>query len=169
MKPIGEMTDNCLQLMKPNKLWEWDKWWTNVVKNGQVPTRKTYAYQKWIEKRSKETARINLELTRRNRPERLLCPGAGQGIYLVNEDEVAEKILDYRIRRVVSAVEKSHNQMRLLAHCPKLKSEDAHMLSRMSDMFELQSNTLIGSIAKMRSLPPATKKRLLKKLGFEAK
>lgn len=169
MRPVGEMTDSCLLLMKPNELWGWDKWWIDVCKNGEVPRRKTYAYQKWIEKRSKEMGRINLELLRRNRPERLFCPGAGQGIYLVNEDEVAEKILDYRIRRVVNTVEKSHNQMRALSRCPKLKPEDARMLSRMSDMLELQSNTLIGSIAKMRSLPPATKKRLLKKLGIDTK
>lgn len=167
MRPIAEETNDCLEIMKPNELWEWDKWWTDVVKNGEVPTKKTFKYQKWIEKRCKEVARINLELRRRNRPERLLCPGGGQGVYLVNEDEVAEKITDRRIRRVVNSIENSHKEMRSLSRCPKLKDEDARMLSRLSDMLELQSNTLIGSIAKMRSLPPATKKRLLKHLGMD--
>jgi len=169
MRPLAEITDNCLEYMKPHELWSWEDWWEKVIKNGEIPSRKTYAYEKFIDERNKIKININNELKRRKVPERLMCPGSGQGIYLVCEDDVAEITADKRVRKIVSTFEISHKEMSLLAVCNKISEEDKKMLLRLSDMVELQQNTMIGTMSKMRSLPPATKKRLLKKLGIDSK
>lgn len=169
MRPLSEMTDNCLRLMNPHRLWSWEYWWTKIVKNGEVPSRKTFAYEKFIQKRAKIKNDINKELQRQQKPERLLCPGVGQGIYLVNEKDVAELTVDKRVRRIVNCFIKSQKDMVQLAVCERISGDDKRMLSHLSGLIELQQNTMIGTMAKMRSLPPATKKRLLKRLGIDAK
>lgn len=167
MRPIAEITENCKRLMKPHELWSWQKWSEIILKDGEVPRNKTYTYQKWIEKRSKIKLQVNKELERQKVPERLQCPGGGQGIYLVNEEDVAEITSDKRVRKIVSCFEKSQKEMTRLAICERISGEDKRMLNRLSGLIELQQNTMIGTLSKMRSLPPATKKRLLKKLGIK--
>lgn len=153
--------------MKPHELWSWQKWWEVIVQNGEAPTHKTFAYAKFVEKRSKIKQQIDKELERQKVPERLQCPGGGQGIYLVNEEDVAEITSDKRVRKIVNCFEKGQKEMTRLAVCERISGEDKRMLSRLSGLIELQQNTMIGTLAKMRSLPPATKKRLLKKLGIK--
>lgn len=167
MRPIAEITKECKK-MNPHELWSWEKWWEVIVQDGEVPTAKTFAYAKFIEKRSKVKLQVNNELERQKTPERLQCPGGGQGIYLVNEEDVAEITSDKRVRKIVSCFEKSQKEMTRLAVCEKISGEDKKMLSRLSSLIELQQNTMIGTMSKMRSLPPATKKRLLKHLGLDA-
>lgn len=167
MRPIAEITDDCENKMTPYELFSWEKWWENIIQNGTVPAHKTLLYHLWIRKRSYLKADINKELARRKSPNRLMCPGAGKGIRLVNEIEVAEITSDTRIRKIVNCFEKGHNEMKMLAGCHKISVEDKKMLTRLSDLVELQQNTMIGTMSKMRSLPPATKKRLLKHLGLE--
>jgi len=167
MRPIAEVTDDCLTKMETHKLFSWDNFWTHVVKNGPVPASRTYGYYKYILKRNHLKQSINKELAKRKCPERLMCPGQNQGVYLVGEDDVAEIIVDKRVRKIVSSFEISHKEMSLLAQGKGISNEDKKMLERVSSMVELQQNTMIGTMAKMRSLPPATKKRILKHLGVE--
>lgn len=167
MRPIAEMADRCLSLMKPHELWSWDKWGGQIMGNGSIPSRKTYAYDKFIQKRLQAKAQINTELKRRKAPERLFCPGSGQGIYLVNEEDVSEITSDKRVRRIVSCFTKGRKEMASLATCRRISNEDKKMLLRLGGLIELQQNTMVGTMAKMRSLPPATKKRLLKHLGVQ--
>ena len=167
MKPIAEITDNCENMMKPHDLFSWEKWWEDVIQNGSTPAHKTYAYEKWIKARTYIKGDINKELVRRKSPNRLVCPGAGKGIYLVNEEDVAEITSDTRVRKIVNCFEKGHSEMKMLAGCHKISVEDKNMLTRLSDLVELQQNTMIGTMSKMRSLPPDTKKRLLKHLGVD--
>lgn len=167
MRPIAEITDDCENKMNPHDLFAWEKWWEDIIKNGTSPAHKTYAYQKWIKNRSDVKRQINKELSRRKSPNRLICPGAGKGIYLVCEDDVAELTADTRVRKIVNCFERGHNEMKMLAGCYKISVEDKKMLTRLSDLVELQQNTMIGTMSKMRSLPPDTKKRLLKHLGLD--
>ena len=167
MRPIAEMTDSCLELMAPHQIFDWDEWWIGVIQNGSVPRRKTFLYSEYIDLRNKVKQQINTELTRRKRPERLICPGHGKGIYLINESDVAEVTADGRIRKIVLCFQKGHREMALLAECTTLIEDDRKMLERLSGLVELQQNTMVGTMAKMRSLPPATKARLLKHLGVE--
>lgn len=167
MRPIAEITDNCLEMMSPHELFSWEDWWGKVIKNGDVPRHKTYAYTKYIQKRNYVKIVINKELQSRKRPERLVCPGAGQGVYLVCETDVAELTVDIRVRKIVSTFEIGSKEMRSLSLCEKISGEDKRMLSRLGGLIELQQNTMIGTMAKMKSLPPATKKRLLKHLGLD--
>jgi len=169
MRPIAEITDDCESHMKPHELFGWENWWEKIIKNGSAPTHKTHAYHKWLERRSKLKNNINKELSKRKSPNRLICPGAGQGIYLVCEKDVAEITAESRVRKIVCCFEKSHKEMTLLANCNKISGEDKKMLNRLSDLIELQQNTMVGTMSKMRSLPPGTKKRLLKHLGIETK
>ena len=166
MRPISEIVDDCLGLMKPDKLFSWEEWWTNVVKNGQTPSYKTYAYWVWIRRRNDLKQEADRELARRKRPERLICPGCNQGIYLVGKDKVAEIKADSRVRKIVSCFIRSHKEMSQLSLCSGISDKDRKMLERISSMVELQQNTMLGTIAKMKSLPPATKKRILKHLGL---
>ena len=169
MRPIAKVTDDCEKRMKPHELFSWEDWWVKIIKNGNVPAHKTYAYQKWTSRRCEAKDFINKELLRRKSPNRLMCVGAGQGIYLVCEDDVAELTADKKVRKIVRCFENSHKEMIGLACCEKISGEDKRMLSRLSSLIELQQNTMIGTMAKLRSLPPATKKRLLKHLGVEVK
>lgn len=168
MRPIAEITEDCKRSMKPHELWSWQKWWEVIVQDGEMPTAKTFAYAMFIDKRSKVKQKVNKELERQKTPERLQCPGNGQGIYLVNEEDVAEITSDKRVRKIVSCFEISQKEMMRLSVCERISGEDKRMLSRLSSLIELQQNTMIGTMAKMRSLPPSTKKRLLKKLGVDA-
>jgi len=167
MRPINEIVDDCLNLMKSHEIFSWEEWWEKVVKDGSTPARKTYRYKCWIDDRNKLKKQIQKELEKRKRPERLMCPGQNQGIYLVNENDVAEITADYRVRKIVNCFINGHNEMNLLSLCPKLSDEDKKMLERLSSLVELQQNTMIGTMSKMRSLPPATKQRLMKHLGIE--
>ncbi|MCK5016911.1 MAG: hypothetical protein KAS32_07545 [Candidatus Peribacteraceae bacterium] len=167
MRPIAEVTDDCESKMKPKDLFSWDEWWEDVIKNGTTPAHKTLAYHLWIKERSYIKGDINKELVRRKSPNRLICPGGGKGIYLVCEDDVAELTADTRVRKIVNCFEKGHSEMKMLAGCHKISVEDKKMLTRLSDLVELQQNTMIGTMSKMRSLPPDTKKRLLKHLGID--
>lgn len=168
MRPIAEITDDCENKMRPHDLFSWEIWWKNIIKNRSFPPHKTYAYQKWIADRSYVKIQINKELSRRKSPNRLICPGAGKGIYLVCEDDVAELTADTKVRKIVNCFEKGHKEMKLLAGCSKISTEDKKMLNRLSDLVELQQNTMIGTMSKMRSLPPDTKRRLLKHLGIDS-
>jgi hypothetical protein len=167
MRPINEIVDDCIKMMKPHEIFSWESWWVDVIKNGEVPSVNTFKYAKFIEKRCKIKQQVDIEFIRRKLPYRLICPGAGQGIYLVNEKDVAEMTADSRIRKIVNCFKKGHKIMSQLSLCKGISSEDSKMLERLSALVELQQNTMIGTMAKMRSLPPATKKRLLKHLGVK--
>ena len=169
MRPIAEVTDDCEKEMKPHELFSWENWWTDVIKNGEIPARKTYKHEKWIMQRSKLKQKINKELERRKSPNRLICPGGGQGIYIVNEMDVAEITADEGVRKIIRCFEKRDKEIFGLLSAMKISIENKRMLSRLRNMFELQQSTIIGMIANMRSLPPATKKRILKHLGIENK
>lgn len=169
MKPIAEVTDACLRKMSSHKLFSWDNWWTHIVKNGPVPASKTYGYYKYIMARNEIKQSVNKELGRRKCAERLMCPGQNQGIYMVDEKDVAEITVDKRVRKIVSSFGISHREMMLLAQGKRISDEDRKMLERISTMVELQQNTMIGTMSKMRSLPAATKQKLLKHLGVDTK
>ena len=168
MRPISEIVDDCLEKMKPHKLFSWEDWWTDVVKDGPTPSNKTYAYWVWIRKRNDIKQEADKELARRKRPERFICPGCNQGIYLVGKEDVAEIKADVRVRKIVNCFITAHKEMFQLSLSSGLSDVDKKMLERVSSLVELQQNTMIGTLAKMRSLPPATKKKLLKHLGVEA-
>lgn len=168
MKPIAEMTKGVLDLMKPHQLWPWENWARRIMGNGSLPARKTYGYELFIRERLEAKASINKELERMKRPERLFCAGPGEGVYLVNEIDVADLVIGKSVIKIIRSFETGHKRTRNLAGCERISAEDRRMLNRVSVLVELQNNTMIGTIARMKSLPPATKKRLLKKLGFKA-
>jgi hypothetical protein len=151
--------------MKPHALFSWEDWWVQIVKDGEAPRHKTYAYSQFIDKRNKIKQQVNKELEKRKRPERLMCPGVGAGVYLVDEADVAELTTDQRIRKIVNTFENSQKQMSLLAASSRLSESDKSMLLRIAGLVELQQTSMIGTMARMKSLPPASKKRLLKHLG----
>ena len=167
MRPIADIADDCEKYMKPHELFSWEEFWINIAKNGGTPAHKTFAYSKWVEERCRLIRDINKEYTRRKSPSRMICPGSSRGVYRVSEEDVAEITADIRVRKIVNCFEKSHKEMGLLSVCNKISISDRKMLKRLSGMVELQQNTMIGTMAKMKSLPLETKKRLLKKLGFE--
>jgi len=172
MKPLTEVVDRCLSMMKPHKLFDWAEWWTNVVEEGETPRNKSYEYYKFIMKRNRLKKSVNKELEARRLPERLICVGNGKGVYLVNETgehNVADTTIHKRVCKIVRAFEISHKEMTKLAHCQRLLPEDQKALLRTSDLMELHGNTIIGTIAKIKALPPATKTRLLKSLGIDTK
>jgi hypothetical protein len=157
--------DDCEKLMKPHELFTWDSWWENIVKAGEIPKRRTYLDQIWMEDRRHLKRHINKELAKKKSPNRLICLGHGRGIYLVCEKDVAEITADMRIRKIVDCFELSNKEMIELAKCNKISEIDRKMLNRLGDLVELQQNTMIGTMSRMKSLPPSTKKRLLKHLG----
>ena len=165
MDSIVKITDKCLK-MKPNELWSWEKWAEDIV-GLKVPAKKTYAYEKFISARNKFKAKVNKELARRNLPERVICVGGGKGVYLVNEKAVADTFVETKVRRFIRAVENSNIILRELSGAKQLSLDDKKMLTRVAGAFELQGNTLIGTISRMKSLPKPIKARLLKDLGIE--
>lgn len=169
MKPLAEVVDRCLNLMRTGELLAWDEWWINVVQDSPVPHHKSWEYYKFIMLRNRVKKSINKELEARRLPERLMCVGNGEGVYLVNETgehNVADTTIHKRICKIVRTFEISHKEMEKLAICQRISSEDRKALTRTSDLVELQQNTMIGTMAKMKSLPPASKTRLLKSLGI---
>ena len=165
MRPIAEVVDSCLAEMEPHKLFTWEDWWEQIAQNGPAPRSKTFAYAQFIDQRNKVKQHVNCELEKRKAPERLVCPGEGMGVFLVNESDVAEITTDKRIRKIVSTFESSQKQMSLLAQSKRLSEPDKTMLIRIAGLVELQQTSMIGTMARMRSLPAASKKRLLKHLG----
>ena len=172
MKPLAEVVDRCLIMMKPNQLFDWEKWWTNIVQDGEAPCNKSWEYYKFIMKRNRLKKSINKEFEARRLPERLMCVGNGKGVYLINElgeHNVADTTIHKRVCKIVRSFEISHKEMTKLAHCQRLSPEDQKALLRTSDLMELHGNTMIGTIAKIKSLPAPTKTRLLKSLGIDNK
>ena len=167
MRPIEKIVNDCLKKMKAYKLFTFDKWWEDVVGAGSVPSRKSFAHYKWLEKRAILKNSVNRELQNRTRPARLLFVGGGQGVYLVDEKEIATLTVDKRVRRMMSCFENGAKQMRALALCEKISDTDKAMLKDVYGYFELQENTIIGTMAKMKSLPEPSRTRLLKKLGVK--
>ena len=165
MDSIVKITDKCLK-MKPNELWSWEKWAEDIV-GLEVPAKKTYAYERFISARNRFKGNVNRELARRNLPERIICVGWGKGVYLVNEEAVADTFVETKVRRFIRAVENSNVVLRELSGAKQLSVEDKRMLSRVAGAFELQGNTLIGTISRMKSLPKPIKARLLKDMGIE--
>jgi len=169
-RPIADIADSCEDMMKPSELITWEYWWAEVVQEkGELPPHKTYAYLKWIEKRCDLKIAINKELGRRKSPRRLICPGMSKGIYLASENDIAEITADTRLKKIANCIETASKEWRLLANCKGLPIHDKEMMSRLSNLMELQQNTMIGTMVNMDSLPAETKQRLLKKLGFNNK
>jgi hypothetical protein len=169
MDSLTAIVDRSLAKMKPHDLWSWDKMGTDIFNNGEVPARKTYAYQKWIELRNAMKKRINRELAHRNRPERLICAGQGKGVYLINEEDVAQHCSEKHLRRAVTVFEGGKQEFDTFTKAVQVSLEDKKAMRRLSVMFELQCNTMLGSVANMKSLPAPIKKYLLKKLGLTKK
>ena len=167
MDSLCKIVDRCLKLMKPYQMFPLEKWWEEIIRDGEVPPHKSYKYQKWISKRCRLKNSVNKELERRKRPERLMFIGHGEGIRLVDENEVGEITVDRRVRKIISIFERGQKEMVRLAICDKMSTEDRTMLTDMARMIELQQNTIIGTMAKMPSLPEPTKKRILKHLGIK--
>lgn len=167
MKPLCEIVDRCLRLMKPYQIFSWEDWWEKVIQDGEVPTCKTAKHYKWIEKRLRAKNSINKELERRNRPERIIPVGYGQGVYLIDEKEVAPHTVDRRVRRIVGCVETGQKEMRGLEACPELPDKDKAMVKNVNGVLALWQNTILGTLAKL-DLQEDTKKRLMKHLGLPA-
>lgn len=167
MDSLCKVVDRCLKHMKPYQLYSWEQWWEKFIQDGDVPRHQSYKYQKWLERRVREKNSINKELERRKQPQRLILVGHGEGIQLVDENEVSEITVDKRVRKIVSTFERGRKEMVCLAVCEKISTEDRTMLTDMGRMIELQQNTIIGTMGKMPSLPEPTKKRILKHLGIK--
>jgi len=167
MKSLTEMTDKCIKMMKPHVLWDWEKWWVTITGDDDVPGSKTFAYHVWMKKRCELKDKINKEMRARKMPETLMCTGLGEGIYLVNQEDIAEMTVTRRMRTIIASFEKSQKEMRLLTTCERLSPVDRKMLTGLGSMIELQENTMIGTMSKLKSLPAPAKKILFKKLGLK--
>lgn len=169
MRPISDITNDCLKMMKPHELFTWEKLWEKIFRNGEAPARKTKAYYTWLQERSREKNRINDELIRRKAPQRLIPVGHGQGVYLVNEEDVAEITIDKRARKMMGTFKRGRREMKNFIECDAISAEDKKMLIGMSGLIELQQDTMTVAIAKMPCLPEPTKKRLYKSIGIDVK
>lgn len=166
MDSLCKVVDRCLKLMKPNRIFSSEKWWETVIQDGEVPSRKTYNYHQWMQKKHRCKNQINKELERRKRPERLFFTG-GESIYLVNENEVADMIVDKRMRKVVNTIELGPKEMRALLLCDKLSGDNKRVLRGCSDLLEVTVNGIITTLTKRGLLPGSTRKLLLKHLGIK--
>ena len=166
MKPLTETVDLCLAKMKHREVWTWEKWWRLL--GGTVPHRNTWAYHEWLEHRSKEKMRINRELAKFLQAERLICVGGGQGLYLVDKSEVTDITVEQKVTRFINHLENAEKTLQALATAKSLSSADIQTCLRMSSLFELQGNALLGTVAKMRSLPEPIRKKLKKKFRFDS-
>lgn len=138
-----------------------------MIQDGEAPTHKSYKHCKWIEQRVRLTMSINKELGRRKRAERLIAIGHGEGLYLVNEEDIAELVLDKRVRKIVSSMQAASKEMRAVAICDKIPTEDKMALLDSGRMVEITQNGYLATMVRQRSLPKPIKQRILKHLGIK--
>ena len=165
MKPIAEMVDRCLELMKPSVHYSWREWYEDIILAGAAPGKNTVAFHNWSNTRSKIKHKINRELLARKRPERLQCVGNGRGIFLLDASIVATVTAEEGVRKLISCFEYRKQAYLELATCTDLKLDDKKMLKRLGSFVDLQESTILGMIAKMKSLPTKMRTRLIADLS----
>jgi len=167
MRPINEIADDCLRLMKPHQNYSNYEWWENIIKNGEAPRKGTVKYYQWMQERSRTKDAANKYFERKRLPERLMFVGHGDGIYLVDEEDVIEITTDQRARKVLNVFKKGSEVMKGFIACERLSTEDRELAQDMKGFFNLTANSILGTMLRMKSLPESTKKTISKRLGIK--
>ncbi|MBA7667773.1 hypothetical protein ES703_75871 [subsurface metagenome] len=166
MRTIDKITDHVLKKMKPKEEWPWPDWWTEFVRNGPVPQKKTLKYKTFIEKRLHIKNQVNRELANRQMAVRLIC-NCAKGLYLEDKNHISKTFIEDRSKKVASTFALSILTLEELSRASDLPNEDKKLLMRVISGFEFNQSALAGTFARMRSLTTTAKKEILLNFGVK--
>ncbi len=161
--PASDIAIECVCDMG-DKMWSWEDWWIKFGHNGEVPTARTYEYQKWIQCRNKLKGNINREYARNKDPYRLECIGMGKGLYLLDKDTVCQVITPKCLKKSMLQTENYGALFVQISEAKGVSLKDRRIASNMAAFFSTQHQSIIGAVHLMQ-LPAPMKKSILKKLG----